>query len=103
MRVLEQYFAMSEAAKAKWLTLTSIERDAVEQSFLAILQDPSRVINYGVIGVTERFEQGFRSYKAMLVECDDLFFAWGAYEAKGNQVPLVFDIVMKGDVCLLAH
>lgn len=103
MQVFDGFFALSETARAKWGSLTSIEREAVEQTFLAVLQDPSKGLHYGFIEVTQRFDQGFRTYKALLVESEDYFFAWGAWETKGTQVPVVLDIVRKGDVCILAH
>lgn len=91
---------MTEPAKARWRGLTPAERAAVEQSFLSLLDKPGEMILVRLVEVTRRYDQGFRTYNATLIESPECFLALGSYE---GSKPFVLDIVIKGDVCLLSH
>jgi hypothetical protein len=99
--VLIDSLVMSETAKSKWISLSPLQKQAVDQSFQAIVRQPSRVVTYNAIEVTRRFEDGrLYTYEVSFIESDECFFAIGVY---ADKVPVVLDIVIKGEVCLWAH
>lgn len=91
---------MTEPARDRWVEMTPAERAAVERSFLSLLENSNDTIVVRLVEVTNRYEQGFRTYEVMLVESSACFLALATYE---DHSMVVMDIIIKGDVCLLSH
>lgn len=82
-------------AVAKWTSFTDNQREALERTLEEVLTNPKKGWVHRVGRMTQRFDQGFRTYDISFIASDGCLFVMCAYDEK---VPAVLDIIVFDEI-----